>query len=362
MKKLYASYTKGDFVLKNRIVMAPMTRSRCLNNIPGEMVATYYRQRSEAGLIISEGTSPSPNGLGYPRIPGIFSDEQISGWKNVADAVHQNDSKIFIQLMHTGRVGHPLNLPTDGRVLAPSNIALSGEMYTDEEGPKPYPLPLVMTQLEIFKAIDEFGQAAHNTVHLASCDGVEVHGANGYLLDQFLNTASNMRTDDWGKTIENRARFTLEVTKAVINRIGPEKTGIRLSPYGAFNDMQPDDDMDALYLYLTDELSKLNLAYIHVVDHSSMGAPAPKSSLISQMRKRFKNTFILSGGYDAQRAEADLQAKKGDLIAFGKPFISNPKLLTAFEHDTELTAPNMDLFYTPGPEGYTDYPLSTSNG
>ncbi|MBN2530934.1 MAG: alkene reductase [Deltaproteobacteria bacterium] len=356
MEKLLSPYQMGNFTLKNRVVMAPMTRSRCIDNIPGELVAQYYRQRAEAGLIITEGTSPSPNGLGYPRIPGIFSEGQVAGWKSVAKAVHEKNAIIFLQLMHTGRVGHPLNLPKDAKVKAPSAIPLSGEMYTDAEGPKSYPVPLEMTDEDIERTISEYVDAAVNAVERADMDGVELHGANGYLIDQFLNTASNQRSDKWGGSIENRTRFALEVTKRVAARIGRDKTGIRLSPYGVFNDMAPDDQMNALYLYLTEQLSKLKIAYIHVVDHSSMGAPAPDGQLIAEMREKFDGTFILSGGYDAARAEGDLQADNGDLVAFGRPFIANPNLVTAFEKKAQLAQPDFDSFYTPGPKGYVDYP------
>jgi len=356
MDKLFSSYQLGSVTLKNRIVMAPMTRSRCIDNIPGDLVAEYYRQRAEAGLIITEGTSPSPDGLGYPRIPGIFSEAQAAGWKKVADAVHDADAKIFVELMHTGRVGHPLNLPAGGKIKAPSAVAAGGEMYTDKEGPKSHPVPEEMSEADIKKVIAEFADAATNAVEKADMDGVELHGANGYLIDQFLNTASNQRTDRWGGSVENRARFALEVTAAVVERIGSTRTGIRLSPYGVFNDMTPDKEMDALYMYLVEQLSAMGIAYIHVVDHSSLGAPEPDMELISVMRDKFVNTFILSGGYDAERAEMDLQRHRGDLVAFGRPFIANPNLVTAFREKAGLNKPNFDLFYTPGPEGYVDYP------
>ena len=356
MSKLFSPYYLGSISLKNRIVMAPMTRSRCIGNVPGELVAEYYRQRAEAGLIVTEGTSPAPDGLGYPRIPGIFTPAQIDGWKQATDAVHRAGSKIFVQLMHTGRVGHPLNLGEGTVVKAPSAVAVGGEMYTDQEGPQPHPVPVEMTEADIRAVIEAFAGAAANAVEKAGFDGVELHGANGYLIDQFLNTAANRRADRWGGTVENRARFALEVVAAVVQRIGKERVGIRLSPYGAFNDMSPDAEMDALYLYLAERLSEMGIAYIHVVDHSSLGAPVPNASLISGMREKFANTFILSGGYDAERAEMDLERHRGDLVAFGRPFIANPNLPTAFRKNASLNQPNFDLFYTPGPEGYVDYP------
>ena len=356
MKTLFSEYKMGRISLKNRIVMAPMTRSRCVDNAPGELVEKYYEQRAEAGLIITEGTSPSPDGLGYPRIPGIFTAAQTAAWKRVGEKVHGQGSKIFVQLMHTGRVGHPLNLPDGAKVVAPSAVAVSGEMYTDSDGPKQHPVPAQMSEAEIQKAIEEFADAADNAVNGAGLDGVEIHGANGYLVDQFLNIASNQRDDQWGGSVENRARFALQVAESVAKRVGADRTGIRLSPYGVFNDMQPDEDMDALYRYLTVKLSELGIAYVHVVDHSSMGAPSPNAELVTDMRRLFSNTFILSGGYDAQRAENDLSQNKGDLVAFGRPFIANPNLPTALQKNVALSAPNFDLFYTPGPEGYVDYP------
>ena len=356
MKKLFSEYEMGSISLKNRIVMAPMTRSRCVDNIPGELVAKYYEQRAEAGLIITEGTSPAPDGLGYPRIPGIFSDAQVAGWKLVADRVHAKNSKIFVQLMHTGRVSHPLNFASAFPVKAPSAVGVSGEMYTDAKGLQAYPVPEEMTEEDIQRAVDAYVASAKNAVDKAGLDGIELHGANGYLIDQFLNTASNQRTDKWGGSIENRARFCLKVAEAVVTAIGPDKTGIRLSPYGVFNDMKPDSEMDELYRYLTEKLAEIGVAYLHLVDHSSMGAPVPNEELKADMRRLFPRTFILSGGYDAARAEADLQQNKGDLVAFGRPFIANPNLVTAFEKQLALTTPNFDLFYTPGPEGYVDYP------
>jgi N-ethylmaleimide reductase len=357
MEKLLSKYTLGNIELKNRVAMAPMTRSRSIGNIPGELVAQYYGQRAEAGLLITEGVSPSPNGLGYARIPGAFSAEQAAGWKQVAAAVHKNDSRIFMQIMHTGRVGHPLNLPEGGRIVGASAIAAPGEMYTDLEGLQPHPVPAEMTDGEVWDTVAEYAQAAANVIENSDFDGVELHGANGYLIDQFLNTASNLRTDQWGKTIEGRAKFALEVAKATVAKAGKERVGIRISPYGAFNGSVPDDEMDALYIYLAKELGALGIAYIHMVDHSSMGTPPVPDKLKQKIKEAFGGTFILSGGYSAAQAESDLLANKGDLVAFGRPFISNPKLVTAFKTGKDLLDADQDTFYTPGPEGYTDYPV-----
>lgn len=353
---LFSTFQLGRLTLQNRAVMAPMTRSRSLGNVPGEIVATYYAQRGAAGLIVTEGTSPSPNGLGYPRIPGLFSDAQVAGWKGVTKAVHDRGAAIFAQLMHTGRVGHPHNLPAGGRVLAPSAVAVSGKMYTDQEGPLEHPVPVEMTKADIDEAVREYATAAKNAV-AAGFDGIELHGANGYLLEQFLSTTSNKRTDEYGGSVANRARFVLEAAKAVVDAIGGDRVGIRLSPYGVFNDTAPDAETDALYEHLARELGKLGLVYIHIVDHSAMGAPAVKPEIKAAIRKAFGGTIILSGGYDLARAEADLAEGKGDLVAFGRPFLANPDLLDKLKRGAALTAPDFGTFYTPGEKGYTDYPV-----
>ena len=236
MSLLFSKTTLGPLALQNRLVMAPMTRNRATGNVPNDLMAQYYAQRASAGLIITEGTSPSPNGLGYPRIPGIFSAAQIAGWKRVTEAVHAQGAKMFMQLMHCGRIAHPLNLPAGARVLAPSAVAAAGEMYTDAEGMKPNAMPQAMTEADIKTAIEEYAQAAKNAV-AAGFDGIELHGANGYLLEQFIRPNSNQRTDRYGGSIENRARFVLEVADAAIKAIGKDKVGIRLSPFGVFNDM-----------------------------------------------------------------------------------------------------------------------------
>jgi N-ethylmaleimide reductase len=354
MSKLFESTTLGKMNLKNRMVMAPMTRCRAVGNVPNALMASYYASRAEAGLLITEGTSPSLNGLGYARIPGIYNSDQIKGWKLVTDAVHQQNGKIFIQLMHTGRVSHPANFPQGAKLIAPSAIAVEGQMWTDSEGMQNYPVPSEMSEAEIQTAITEFAQACKNAIE-AGFDGVELHGANGYLIDQFLNTASNHRKDQWGGSVENRIRFALEVAKASVKVIGAERVGMRISPFGVFNSMTPDADMNVLYEKLVQELSDLGMAYIHVVDHSSMGAPPVSSELKAKIRQTFKGAYILSGGYDVVSANADLTANKGDLVAFGRPFISNPDLVEKLKTGNALTPPDADTFYTPGEKGYSDY-------
>ena len=351
---LFTPAQLGSLSLKNRIVMAPLTRSRAIGNVPNALMDQYYRLRAEAGLIITEGTSPSPNGLGYARIPGLFNDEQVQGWRRVTDGVHQAGGRIFVQLMHTGRVGHPANLPAGASVLAPSAVAAPGEMWTDAGGLQPHPVPREMSEADIAQSIAEYAAAAKLAMQ-AGFDGVELHAANGYLIDQFLNTASNQRKDRWGGTVDNRIRFAVEVAKASIAAIGAERVGMRISPYGVFNGQVPDAEMDALYLRLVDELNALGLIYIHVVDHSAMGAPEVSPVLKAKIRAAFNGKYILSGGYDVARANADLDAQRGDLVAFGRPFISNPDLVAKLRSGQALVAPDSATFYTPGEKGYTDY-------
>ncbi len=354
-RDLFSPATLGALTLSNRVVMAPMTRNRSLGNVPGELVATYYGQRASAGLIITEGTSPSPNGLGYPRIPGIFSEAQVAGWKAVTAAVHAKGGKLFLQLMHTGRIGHPANLPAGAEVLAPSAVAAAGEIWTDAQGLQPHPVPRAMSEQEIRQTAAEFAQGCTNAVE-AGFDGVELHSANGYLLEQFLNPGSNTRTDAYGGSIENRSRFTLEVAAAAVAAIGKDRVGIRLSPHGVFNDIAPFAETEAAYTYLAQQIDKLGLVYLHLVDHSAMGAPPVAPATVQKIREAYHGTLILSGGYDRDRAQADLAAGKADLIAFGRPFISNPDLPARLQAGAPLAAYDMSAFYTPGEKSYTDYP------
>lgn len=355
--KLFSPWKSGNAELRNQIVMAPMTRARAIGNIPNELIAGYYAQRADAGLLITEGTSPSPNGLGYARIPGLFSVEQTQGWKKVTEAVHRQGGKIFVQLMHTGRVSHIANLPAGASVLAPSAVKAAGQMWTDKEGMQELPVPRAMTPEEIQAAIAEFAQAARNAV-TAGFDGVELHGANGYLLEQFLSPHSNQRTDEYGGSIENRIRFVVETVKAVADAIGKEKTGIRLSPYGAANDMQAYREIHETYTQLAEKLNALGIAYLHVVDHSKMGAPEVPFAIKKAIREKFQQTLILAGGYTKSSAETDLDNGHADLIAFGRPFINNPDLVHRLLHNHPLSG-HLDTatFYTPGEKGLIDYPV-----
>lgn len=352
---LFTPFTLGKLTLKNRIVMAPMTRARAIDNLPNDLMATYYSQRAAAGLLITEGVAPCADGLGYARIPGVFTDAQVQGWQQVNEKVHAAGGKIFVQLMHTGRVSHPANMAAGTKIIAPSAIAAPGELWTDSQGQQAHAVPIAMSEADIAQAIADYVTAAKRSIE-AGFDGVELHAANGYLLDQFLNTASNQRSDQWGGSIQNRARFVVEVAKATVAAIGAERTGMRISPYGAFNGTVADAEMDALYLHLINELNPLGLTYIHVVDHSAMGTPEVSATLKAAIRANFKGAYILSGGYDLARANADLDAKRGDLVAFGRPFIANPDLVQKLQTGAELTAPDFSTFYTPGEKGYTDYP------
>jgi len=355
--KLFEATKLGTADLRSRIVMAPMTRCRAIGNIPNDLMAAYYEQRAQAGLIITEGTSPSPNGLGYARIPGIFSKEQVAGWKLVTSVVHAKGALIFVQLMHCGRISHPLNMAAGAQVLAPSAVKPAGQMWTDASQMQDFPVPKAMSAEDIITTKAEFVQAAVNAME-SGFDGVELHGANGYLLEQFLSPVSNTREDLYGGSIENRCRFVLEVVTAVADAIGKEKTGIRLSPYGVASDMPHYPEIDATYDHLSKALNDSGIAYIHLVDHSAMGAPAVPAEIKQLIRTNFTNSIIMCGGYNKERAEADLQSGLTDLVAFGRPFINNPDLVERMVNDWPLSEElKMDLFYAADEKGYTDYPV-----
>ncbi len=353
---LFSNYQLNEIPLKNRMVMAPLTRCRALNNIPNDLMATYYSQRAGAGLIITEGTSPSINGIGYARIPGIYNDTQVEAWKETTDQVHKLGGKIFLQLMHCGRVAHPDNVPEGGEILAPSDIKLKEtKMFVDEKGELAIPTPKEMSISDIKKTIQEYRKAASNAIK-AGFDGVEIHGANGYLIDQFFNPASNQRTDKYGGNIENRTRFALEIINEVINEIGSDKVGIRISPYGVMNEMEIYDEIDDFFMYLATQLNRLNIAYIHIADHESMGAPNVPKEIKKKIRIIYNNTIILCGGFTKELAKEAIKSNDADLVAFGRPFIANPDLVGRFTENARLNIPNSDFFYTEGKEGYVDYP------
>lgn len=352
---IFSRYSLGPVSLKNRIVMAPMTRCRSTgDHVPTPIMADYYAARAGAGLLITEGTAPNADGAGYARIPGIYNEAQVSAWRSVADAVHARGGVIAVQLMHTGRVGTPLNLEPGATVLGASSVVQAGEMWTDQAAMQPHAVPRAMTENDIERTIDSFVRAAQNA-RRAGIDFVELHSANGYLLNQFLAPNTNLRTDAWGGAFSARARFALEVAKRTTAAIGADRVGIRLSPFGVFNDIAIDPNEADNYVWLAGELSKLGLAYLHLVDHSSAGAPALLGNVKARMREAFRGSFILSGGYDSDKTNADLAAGRGDLVAFGKPFISNPDLVDRMRQNAALAAFDQATFYTPGPVGYTDY-------
>ncbi len=347
---LFGAYQLGPITLKNRVVMAPMTRSRAIGNVPNELMAQYYADRGEAGLIITEGVSPSPNGLGYARIPGIFNDAQVAGWKTVTDAVHAKGGKIFIQLMHTGRIGHPANMPEGAKVVGPSPIAGPEGMWTDAQGMQPMPVPEEIPTSGIPALIGEYVQASKNAM-AAGFDGVEIHAANGYLPMQFLNVASNQRTDAYGGSYENRNRFVLELASALVAAIGKEHVGIRLSPFNPFNGMTPDPQHEeAQFTALAKGLDEAGVCYIHM-----LGFALP-ASLLQSMSAAYSGPIMLNGGYGADRAAADIAAGKAALISFGNTFLSNPDLVTRMKQGAPLNTADQATFYTPGPVGYNDYP------
>ncbi|GKT19811.1 alkene reductase [Acidovorax sp. SUPP2522] len=353
---LFEPFSLRNIPLANRVVMSPLTRSRAVDhNTPNPLMATYYAQRATAGLIVTEGTSPSPNGLGYARIPGLFNDGHVQGWKRVTSAVHAQGGKIVVQLMHTGRVAHQANLPAGAEVVSASAEACPGEMYTDSQGSQPHTPPRAMTEADIQAVIGEYATAARLAIE-AGFDGIELHAANGYLLEQFLNSNINRRTDGYGATAEGRNRLVLEVARATAKEIGAERVGIRLSPHGVVNSAGAFDGVDGQYLALVKALSALGLLYVHVLDHSAMRTPPVPAQLKADLRAAFDGPFILAGGLDKTGAERALEGGLADLTAFGRAFIANPDLVERMRQDAPLNAPDPATFYTPGAQGYTDYP------
>lgn len=352
MKKILSPYSKNNLSLKNHLVMAPMTRSRAINNVPNDLMADYYEQRNGAGLIITEGTSPSPEGLGYPRIPGMFNQEQIDGWKKITSRVHKQGGKIFLQLMHTGRVGHNDNLPAGSKIVGVSSLKITGQTYTDVNGMQDYSEPVVLTTEGVKNTINDYVKAAENAV-AAGFDGVELHGANGYLPEQFLNPATNNRTDAYGGSIEKRATFILETLKNMAAAIGKEKVGVRFSPYSTFNDLPAYDEKDVhdTYAYLSKEINKLGIAYIHISSN-----PAIPQKTMDAIRSNFDGTIILCNGLTPETAEAALNNGFADLVAFGRSYLANPDLDKRIEINATLNQPDFSTLYTPGAKGITDYP------
>lgn len=352
---LLSSVQVGRYTLPNRLVMAPLTRNRAgAGNVPRQLNATYYAQRASAGLLITEATQVSPQGVGYPATPGIHSPEQVEGWKLVTKAVHDRGGKIFLQLWHVGRVSHPSLQPDGALPVAPSAIAPQGEAST-YEGQKPFVTPRALETEEIPGIVEQYRQGAKNALE-AGFAGVEIHGANGYLLDQFLRDGSNQRTDEYGGSIENRARLLLEVIDAVVEVWGADRVGLRLSPSGTFNSMS-DSNPQALFTYVVEELNQRNLAYLHLVEpREDNGAPEGQDLSSHFFRSIYRGVIIAAGGYDRQLAEETIAKGDADLIAFGRWYISNPDLVERFANNAPLNPYDRSTFYGGDERGYTDYP------
>jgi len=352
---LFTPIQLGAIALANRIVMAPLTRNRAApGNVPQAMNVEYYRQRASAGLIISEGSQISPTAVGYPATPGIHSAEQIAGWKQVTDAVHAHYGRIVLQLWHCGRVSHPSLQPNEALPVAPSALQPSGQAYT-YQGLQPFVTPRALETGELPGIVEDYRRAARYALS-AGFDGVEIHAANGYLLDQFLRDGSNQRSDAYGGSPENRSRLLLEVTAAVIGTVGPGRVGVRLSPINAFNDMS-DSAPQQTFDHVAGALNQFDLAYLHVMEvNFDTGSPPPVFDF-KQLRRCFKGAYIANGGYDKESANAALQAGDADLVAFGVPFIANPDLVARFAKNAPLNRPDPATFYGGDEKGYTDYPF-----
>ncbi|HVI45304.1 MAG TPA: alkene reductase [Chitinophaga sp.] len=357
MAILSAPFTYAGFEMKNRMVMAPLTRGRASDDgIQPAIAATYYAQRASAGLIITESVNISSMSKANDNIPGIYTSAQIDSWKTVTDRVHKNGGKIFMQLLHVGRLSLPDLLPGNVQPIAPSAVAARWQNYT-RNGPKSTVMPRELTIDEIKVVRDEFVTAAKNAI-LAGFDGVELHAAYGYLIHQFLGTNTNLRTDSYGGDHTGRARFLLETTDAVTAAVGAEKTGIRISPCVAQHDME-DADAVVFYPYLIHELDKRHTAYLHVTGGLS---PMPDTTWHERLRPLYKGCYIANGGFTKESGEALLAANRADAIAYGQAFLANPDLPERFKKNAPLNAPDPATFYTPGGEGYIDYPFLEPEG
>lgn len=352
--KLFEPYKLGPITLSNRIVMAPLTRNRALAGmVPNPLAIEYYGQRASAGLLITEASQVSQQGQGYQNTPGIYSKEQVAGWRKVTERVHAAGGKIFIQIWHVGRISHVSLQQNNQAPVAPSAIRAKGKTFvggTFTEISEPRALALE----EIPGIIESFRRGAAHALE-AGFDGVEIHGANGYLLDQFAKDGTNKRTDSYGGSIENRAKLMLEVSKAVAAEAGPERTGIRISPVTPSNDVS-DSNPQPLFDYIVDHLSALKLTYIHLVEGATGGPRDIAPFDYGSLRKRFKGTYIGNNAYDLALANKVLAADEADLIAFGKPFISNPDLVERLKSGAPLNEQDKSTFYGGGAKGYTDYP------
>jgi N-ethylmaleimide reductase len=355
MMSLLSHYKMGDLTFRNRMVMAPMTRCRAgEGNVPGSLAVTYYTQRASAGLIITEGSQVSTQGVGFDRTPGIYSSEQVAGWKKVITAVHQAGGKMFLQLWHVGRMSHPDYLNGDLPV-APSAIPVGEEIHTPQ-GKKKIPIPRALFPDEIPDIVHQFRQGAKNAKE-AGFDGVEIHGANGYLLDQFLRDGSNKRTDKYGGSLENRMRLPLEVARAVTHEWEPQRVGYRISPHFSFHGMS-DTDPATTFSHLALELDRIGIGYIHLIEPvgGRLGATEPDTLLAPRIRAKFKGTLMLNGGYDAASGNDVIEGGLADLVSFGVLFLANPDLPDRFLKNSSLNSVDPLTLYTGEEKGYTDYP------
>lgn len=363
MPTLFDSLRLGDVTLQNRIIMAPLTRMRSLQpgNIPHALNAEYYAQRASAGLIISEATQISQQGQGYPATPGIHTPEQVAGWKLVTGAVHEKGGKIFLQLWHVGRISHSSHQPNGGLPVAPSAITPTGKVFTASWKQADYETPHALEIKEIQAIVEDYRAACENAKR-AGFDGVEVHGANGYLLDQFLQNGSNKRSDEYGGSIQNRAKLLLEVVDVAVGIWGAGRVGVRLSPYGTFNDMS-DSDPVALFGYVLEQLSLRGIAYVHMIEpratsaggSDAVASDAPSTSEL--FRNKFNGVFISAGGYTPEGAKHAVESGACDAVAFGRLYIANPDLPERIRSGSSLNKYNRATFYGGTEKGYTDYPF-----
>ena len=356
-RSLFAPFSLGAIPLNNRIAMAPMTRSRSgEERIPGEMTLRYYVQRATAGVLITEATQVHPTGVGYLGTPGIHSQKQVAAWRRITDAVHAEGGRIILQLWHVGRISHTSLQPGGQAPVAPSPIAAQGQTFT-MQGLQPFSTPRELSVDDIREVVGQFAHGARNALR-AGFDGVEIHAANGYLIDEFLRDGSNHRTDSYGGSPENRVRFLREVTEAVAGVWGAGRVGVRLSPLSPFNDMH-DSDPRTTFRIAAEALRPLGLAYLHVIEPVSGASDGPTSRITPLLKRTFGGTVMANGGYTRATAEAALASGEADLVSIGARFISNPDLIERLETGAELAAPDASTFYVGGEKGYTDYPSLT---
>lgn len=353
MPTLFDPLKIGKLTLPNRILLAPLTRCRAdaETHVPTPIMAEYYAQRASGGLLIAEATMAMPFTSAFYAEPGIYSPEQIEGWRQITNAVHKEGGHIFLQIWHPGRATHPL-VTRGGEVVAPSPIAISGDQIHTPEGKKDYPVPRELRDEEIPAIIAGFRKAAANAIE-AGFDGVEIHGANGYLIDEFIRDGTNKRTGPYGGSVENRARLVLEITSAVIEEIGSDRVGVRISPLNSYNDMRDSNPVET-YVYLATQLNALGIAYLHLMEHDLLGIQ--KGDVLTPIRKVFQRPIIGNMGHTHESAEEAVAAGRLDAVAFGRSFLANPDLPSRFKAGAPLNEPDAATFYSSGAKGYTDYP------